>query len=430
MRNHRKKLIFVFTLISLSYFGIIEARAETEKTNNEDFKFSGQIQVRTEVDGRDFSNITVPKIFTSLRTSLSVQKTFFDKLKIFIQMRDSRVFGEEATTITNFKNMDLHQAYVLITKPFDIPLSLQVGRFEQNYGTQRFIGSVDWNYVGRSFDGLKLMYSREEINFKTDFFAYTLVNSIGYTGNPAPGSYLNIPVQGMDLYGFWSSVKFFPQLDFDLFGLFENNRKPVDSNSIELNRGTVGLNHKGTYGPFSSIVEAAYQFGKNKTLDINAYLLSGQIFYSLSDFKFGLGADILSGNDPKSLKTNNSFASPYASNHPFYGYMDYFIDIPGNTKNLGLNDFYLTSNWKKEEFPLSANLNLHYFTSNQAGPTGENTFGQEADLVLKYKLMENVNFSLGNSLFFPGNLMKTAAFFGPKNGDLSYWGYLMLNAGF
>ncbi len=56
------------------------------------WKLNGQIQLRSEVDGRDFSNQTHPLTFTSMRTRLGVEKTFDEKVQLFVQFQDSRVF--------------------------------------------------------------------------------------------------------------------------------------------------------------------------------------------------------------------------------------------------------------------------------------------------------------------------------------------------
>lgn len=102
------------------------------------WKLNGQIQLRTEVDGRDFSNDTHPLTFASLRTRLGVEKTFEEKVQLFVQFQDSRVFGEEPNTLTPIDNIDLHQGYVKLMKPFDWDVNVQAGRFEVAYGTERF----------------------------------------------------------------------------------------------------------------------------------------------------------------------------------------------------------------------------------------------------------------------------------------------------
>ena len=106
------------------------------------WKLNGQIQLRTELDGRDFSNDTHPLTFASLRTRFGIEKTFDKKVQLFVQFQDSRVFGEEPGTLSAIDNIDLHQGFVRLMKPFEWDVNVQAGRFEVVYGTERFFGAV------------------------------------------------------------------------------------------------------------------------------------------------------------------------------------------------------------------------------------------------------------------------------------------------
>jgi hypothetical protein len=448
------------SLLLLNLLFLTPAMADENKSD--DLKVFGQVQSRTEIDGRDFNQSTSPLFFTSLRTSIGIEKTFFDNYKFFAQVRDSRIMGESANTLTNLKNLDLHQGYFSINNIFDKQLGLQLGRFELNYGTQRFIGSVDWHYVARSFDGLKLNYSNKEFfNSNTDFFVLFPNSTNTYIGNALPKTYQDIFSVTQDnkesnqvnheMYGFWSKINFNPQAEIDVFAWLDDykstKRTQIDTNGQKAWKSlvtdkklvTMGLNHKGSYGAFSSIFEGALQVGKqdekildnssqNKSNIMNSYLLSGQVFYNpLKELKFGIGSDLLSG-DPNG-KFNQSFETSYGTNHLFYGYMDYFINVSKDTKYLGLNDFYLTTSWKRDDFPLGINLNIHHMMSNQPFKNLRN-FGQEIDLTLKYKVFEKTNVTLGASTFIPGEIFKENDFFGKGLNSLSYWSYFMISSGF
>lgn len=423
---HVKKISKISLVVCSLILGLSSGDASAQE--NEDFRFNGQIQVRGELDGRDFNNQTAPVTFTTIRTRLSAEKRLFEKVKLFAQIQDSRIFGEEVNTLTSLKNLDIHQGYVSLNNLFEVPMDIQLGRFEVSYNTERFFGAVAWHYNGRSFDGLRLSLKPDLFETKADIFALTHNNSFGYVGNALPDTYKDISkAEGFGIYGFWANSKINPQLNFDLFGFYEDNRKQTTPGSFDLQRFTAGVNHKGEYGSFSSVFEGAYQFGSRGALGVNAYLVSLQAFYNLSALKFGLGTDILSGNNPSSTKTNNAFDVPYGTNHKFYGYMDYFINVPGNTKNLGLNDYYFRTEWNNKEFPVSAALDIHHFSSNQASATNKSVFGQEADITLKYRVLDNTTLTWGTSAFLPGEIMSEN--FGGKK-DLSYWSYLMLNAAF
>jgi hypothetical protein len=413
---------------------VVSVTAFAQQDLGNGWLIKGQVQLRSEVDGRDFSHDTHPLTFASSRIRLGVAKTFDEKISIFIQMQDSRVFGSESSTLSNSKNLDLHQGYLKLNKLFGWNWYVQAGRFEVSYGTQRFIGAVGWHYVGRSFDGVRVTVALKNIGF--DIFALTVKESVPYIGNANPGVYPDPqePTPAHSLYGFWNETRLNDKNKFNVFGYWEVNRFKDDSDNCMLSMPTLGLTYWGSFGRFSTIIEAAYQFGKMSGYDISAYLISASGYYKIKSAKLGIGVDILSGTDPKSNSNDmNTYQATYGTNHKFYGFMDYFINSTANTRFLGLNDFYLTSSYKPKDCKWSFGANFHFFMSNQSvkftlddsAPEDKNVFGQEIDLTVKYALVKGTTLVWGGSVFFPGDLMK--AFFFPRE-DISYWTYVMVTA--
>ena len=408
-------LVFLFSIITINLY-----------SQDKDWKIGGQIQLRTELDGRDFSNKTYPPIFTSLRTRAFVEKNVSDKFNFYVELQDSRVFGEEASLTANSKNIDLHQGYVWFKNFVKAPISVQAGRFEMSYGTERFIGALGWNYVARSFDGARIRFGE---NNKTDIFAITTKNSVPYiaSGNPSNYPYPSGSDSSSSLYGLWSNIKADEKNTLDFFGYYEVNRKKSDGTNNDISRATIGVNHRGNYEKFSTIFEGAYQLGKLSSLDVGAYLLSLQLSYGSKICKGGFGVDMLSGNEITNTTNNNTFATPFATNHKFYGYMDYFLNIPVDTKNLGLNDYYVTFNYNPESVPLTTSLAGHYLMSNKKNSFDENAFGQEFDLTIKYQFIKEAAVTWGGSIFLPGDIMKRN--FNTANGvreDAAFWSYIMI----
>jgi hypothetical protein len=399
----------------------------------EDWKLSGQIQLRSELDGRDFSNGTHPLTFASLRTRAGVEKTFLDKVNFFVQLQDSRVFGEEGNTLASIDNIDLHQGYITLKQLFDWDMDVQAGRFEVVYGTERFFGAVGWHYIGRAWDGVRFKFYP---GFKLDLFALTHTESVSYISNAVPSAYPSASesTPSYSLYGIWHSGNLNEQNQLDIFGYYEINREKIPiTEDISLKRYTIGLNHFGSFGNISTITEAAYQFGKFGSLDVSAYLISLQASYNIEAYKFLIGSDILSGS--KNPEKYEIFSPIFGTNHKFYGYMDYFINLPGNTFHLGLNDFFLSLSHNPAESKFILALDLHHFVSNTSiyfttteDPEGteESLFGQEIDLTIKYNFIKGTTITCGGSAFIPGELMKLI--FIPKGSDVGFWSYIMITA--
>jgi hypothetical protein len=430
MKSFSKVIIFLLLLSTTSF---------AQKELGDGWSLSGLVQLRSQLAGRHFSRSTHPVTFTSSRIWLGVQKKFKKKLTLYIQIQDSRVFGQEVHTLANTRNLDLHQGYIKLNKLFDWDWTIQAGRFEVSYGTQRFIGAVGWHYVGRSFDGIRFVISPKKLNLQ--IFGLSVYEPVSYIGNAHPDRYPypQEPSPSRSIYGIWKKTIINKKHTLDAFGYWEIDREKVSEDTCRLNMPTLGASYWGTFGKISVIGEAAYQFGSMEGRDISAYLISAQGFYKRGITKLGLGVDLLSGTNPDNFDTKmNTFQPTYGTNHKFYGYMDYFINVPLNSMGLGLNDFYITSIFKPEDSKWAFCANIHHFMSNRSAeitvgdntsPTEENVFGQEIDLTVKYAFIKGTTLVWGGSVFFPGNLIKEM--FTTDEGireDVAYWTYLMLIA--
>jgi hypothetical protein len=410
-----KKIMLSFVVIIL--FSVSYAQDASS------WKFSGQVQLRTELDGRDFSNKTFPLTFSTIRTRFGVEKFVSEKVLFFAQLQDSRSLGQ-GTPTSFLSNVDLHQGYIKLINPFDWDLEVQAGRFQMVYGTERFFGASNWSHIARSFDGVRFALLPKK--FDLDLFALTINDTQAPVPNAFPGAY-NYPakdVPSFSLYGFYKKSDLTEKSKLDVFGYYEVDRKDVKPDTNAINRFTIGTSYFGNYGNFSTIVEAAYQLGKISGADLSAYLISVSGSYKAGISTFTGGADIISGNDPKTPSKINAFNVGYGTNHKFYGYMDYFLASSGG---LGLNDFYVKADIKPDNSKFNFAIDLHHFMSNQKALSGKSTFGQEIDLTVVYRFVPGTSITWGGSVFLPGELMK--AIFAPRE-DVAFWSFVMITANF
>lgn len=394
----------------------------------EDWHFAGQVLIRSEMDGRDFDTTTAPLFWTLMRTRLAVSKTFFNKdLVFFLQLQDSRTFGDEGASIVNLRNIDLYQGYVQAHHLFGQDLSLQIGRFELEYGNGRLFSPLPgWNIIGQSFDGARVSYHWPALfDLSIDAFSTVIKNTTPAIRNPTPAVYPLKNNPGHGLHGFWARADLAPEAKLDAFAYYEIDSNETKAGFADINRTTLGLNHRGKYldGLLSSTLDADFQLGQVSDLKVNAFLFSASGFVHPGEFHFGAGADFVSGSAPGATQTLNAFSQPYGNNHAFYGYMDYFLNIPVNTKNLGLNDYYLKTAWVSQVWPLEVALDLHHMAANQTARNGQSVFGQEADLTVTVKQDKN-RYIWGLSAYLPGELFSSPDFFGASRSGLSFWSYL------
>jgi hypothetical protein len=421
---HKKKKLFISIIAIFNLISFAFAQEESS-----DWKIFGQVQLRGEVDARDFSNKTNPFSFSSLRTRLGAKKTLMNQLDFFVEFQDSRVLGQERNTAANISNVDLYQGYIKLRKIFDLPIDIQIGRFGMFYGTERFFGMSNWSYTGRAFDGIRFTVDPEDFAF--DLFVITHTQTLSYIGNATPATYPISATRDHFIYGFRKNFNLDETNSIDFIGYYDFDKefsKTIDD-TVYLNRFTAASTYIGKFHDLSLTAEAAFQLGKKNGKDLSAFMVSAYAAYNFNPLSLGLGADIFSGTKPTELKKDKSFETNYGTGHKYFGYMDYFVNIPSNTKGLGINDFYLTSNLKFVESKFSAQLDAHHFMANQKSLAGESSFGQEVDLTIRYDFIKGTVISWGGSVFLPGDLMKTFwKTSSMERKDLAFWTYLMVTA--
>ncbi|MGQ9818765.1 MAG: alginate export family protein [Candidatus Kapaibacteriales bacterium] len=437
----RAKLIFlIFLAFNLSLF------------SQNDFKIGGEFRVRSELDGRDFLNKTYPQSFTASRLRLNIEKTIFDDVTIFVQLQDSRVFGQEKGTLVNIQNIDLHQGYVKVKNLFDLPIFLQVGRFKLNYGNFKLLGPNDWHNVGRSHDGLILGY--EGKSFQIDGFLTVHNNFLNFRAGAADDlrnyDYTNPPSDtGFNIYGLYSTFKLDDKNRFDVYGLFEWDRRRPNGKDKNMERLTIGSDYTLSLSPFNFFLQAVYQMGSlfysplSKSLDISSFLIFGSVAYSFGDFKVSINADITSGGNIQKDNKYKLFDNPYSTKHNFQGYMDFFTklsDLSFPTGTFGLQDYFFRANYVPKESKFSSELTVHYFLPFEkilypvsVNPYNDaSVYGTELDLVLYYNLFKSLKLEWGSGVFLPDKGMKYIYYGLLKRGtidkyDPAFWTYLQLN---
>lgn len=409
----RTYLLCIFLLIT---------NAATVHAQDIAVKWSGEVKARGEIDGRDFLNRTPLNAYTFLRTRLGVDVSPSANVRLLVQLQDSRVFGQfaaagPANSTANLGNLDLHQGYLRLDSLFQTGLSVSLGRMELSYANQRILGAAEWSNVGRSLDGALVRY-RWDAN-TMDIFSMNVTEYSTPPTNATPASTAGVGGEGFLLSGLWYSGSVTEKFTLDGFLLYEWSRKSAGSPEGELSRATLGAYGRGSAEQFFYEAEAAYQFGDIATKTIGAYLLSGTLGYKLANSPLAsvsLSYDFLSGSaDTAKFKT---FHAPFHTGHKFYGFMDYFINIPGNTLNRGLQDLILKVTLKPSE---SATLNLwfHNFSMADKGTLPSGTFGQEIDVTSSISYTKNVSFELGVSAFVPGDILRTTF----RGSDVAWWGY-------
>ncbi len=424
----------LFLPIPLSSFGsesYTNSIDSSKLINSTDWKIKGNLRARTELDGRDFSNLTYPPITTHMRTRLSIEKSLNDLINFYVQLQDSRIFGMDSPS-GNPINLNIYQAFAEIKKPFDIPLDFKIGRFELEYGNGRHFSGDDWSVSGKSFDGISISYKNDFL--KLDAFNLLVKNKQSYIDNPTPDQYSfpSKPDLNHSLYGLWNKISLLNQYDLDLFAYYELNRNKTNFNDYDLSRYNIGLNYLlilgKDWGNFE--LESNYQFGfkANKEVSANQY----SIAYTNRFDNFILSGKIesTSGQKPNDATQFTHFEANFGRKHGLYGDMDYFNN-PASIGYLGVSNIKLSFAYDNILNPFNYQIDAFIFQTEKTSMTDLSYLGSEIDLKLKYLLRENTKLELGTCVFFQGELMKEFYAVNTKTlsvnrDNLGFWTYLQL----
>ena len=259
----------------------------------QELEVTGQVRHRSERIDKDFSDLTASYGFSLLRSRLNMKFTN-EKNYAYIQIQDSRKFGDATNTLTDGSAdlLDFHQAYFVVTDFFTKGLKVKLGRQEVAFANQRLIGSVGWHNVARSFDGVLLSHSSEKYLATLFSLKETEMSAVGNVGDK-------------DVLGVWVETSFIAPTRVDVF-FIKQNLNPGDV----LNRNTFGVYSKGTYdlGTFklSQEIDIVSQSGINGGNSVSASLIGSRFKLAAkeSSLKYwvGFGYDVLSGDDTTTVE--------------------------------------------------------------------------------------------------------------------------------
>lgn len=371
--------------------------------------------------------------FVSQRTRLALGHRVDDKVSLFIQVQDVRTWGEESSTLNDYNadNFDVHQGYVELTPS---PLwNMRIGRQELAYDGHRIMGNVNWTQQGRSHDAVRVALKKDEWTVHLaashhEAGQWTFSSPYPYSGNYR------------DLVLLWAQYKG-ASYKASFIGLYDS----YDTEGTERypDRFTFGPRIEGSAGRGHRIMyrgEFYYQIGTGhpapapgplnlRDQDIRAFLLGLRLGYDFGNLVLTGWYDYLSGDDDLSDDTYKAFDTPYPTNHKFYGWADYFLNIPDDTQNLGLQDLAVKMKVKKFG-PLAGQLDGHYFFLAQDDLLGGKDLGWEIDASLTLPVTEGTNLSCGFSHVAPDEALARLKH-GPNSIAMrtedGNWGWVMLD---
>ncbi|OFV96612.1 MAG: hypothetical protein A3F68_11175 [Acidobacteria bacterium RIFCSPLOWO2_12_FULL_54_10] len=387
-------------------------------------QFGAEIRFRPETRS-GFKNGVDVNTFMYQRIRLDARLRLSDNVTGFIQLQDSRLWGQEASTLSNDANLDLHQSYLQVANFLLPSITLRAGRQELIYGNQRLIGAVGWDNVGRSFDAVKLTFGGSKAS--ADIIAGRLMDR----RNSARGD------NSQDLIGLYgkigqanAKIGLEPYLLYLRDGLELAGEKPgVPRESTRI--ATLGFRHFGAMGSgFSYDLEHAFQFGQRGPDTQRSAALAVQARYRFGGNvkpEFGFEFDYATGDGDATDGRSEEFNNLFPTNHIHYGFADYlgwrnmqdfkpYTSFQLGSKvrtELAYHRFRLveeTGAWK--------NAGGTVLGLDRTGKLG-NDLGHEIDLTFTFPVFEHLRMYPGYSLFIPGKFASGTQ--GPRSSQFAYW---------
>ncbi|WP_299669726.1 alginate export family protein [uncultured Polaribacter sp.] len=309
-----------------------------------------------------------------------------DNYWVYISLQDVMVWGENRQILP----YDQNNSFAIFQAWAEIKLgentSTKIGRQILSYDDQRILGGLDWAQQGRNHDAALIKYKKDK--FMLDFalaFNQDYSNPTGFinagTAYNTTGFFSYKTMQMLYLKQQWEKFSGSLLLMNNGFQEFDTNN---DADGVS-NLQTLGTHINYKSGNFGLAANAFIQTGKRQgeVTVKGAYLLGlDATFKASSKIGFGVGVEMISGNDADTGETG-AFFPLYGTNHKFNGLMDYFY-VGNHANSVGLIDLHASANFT---FNKSSSLMVKAlnFRGEQALASGEKALGTELDIVYKKK---------------------------------------------
>ena len=366
------------------------------------------------------------------RTRLGVKFKPVDWLTFYAQGQDTREIGSERPKVIGQlgaegdDTFDLRQGYIEIGDPTK-GLSFKAGRQVLLYGDQRLVGPLDWANQSRTFDALKLRYQAP--TWWVDAFTSSVVRFKDKEFNKS--DFLDDKATRNQFFsGLYFSTT---ALDFQVTDLyaFELHEEAPKANTDFVTLGTRMMGDPKKFNGWDYETEMAVQFGDLRGKDLNAFAGHWGAGYNWMNSswkpRLGIEYNFATGDGNAADGKIGTFQNLFPTNHPFYGYADFFSWQNVHNPELTFM-FQPTSKFSvKIDYHLFWAADTHdaWYRANgvtQVRPINAkaNSYeGSELDLTLKYKVNKNLTLQTGYSHFFAGDYLKATG--ANDDADFAYF---------
>jgi hypothetical protein len=410
------RLIWAIGLVALSGAAEVSWDAGKDLNNAIAERTDGRLDVIFELRSRfeyrpDQSFGLEPDLladFTRFRAGLAYKPYSWMRLTAVAMDARAPLYGAPAPSSAR-DPLDLHESFVEIRPDQKTGFGATFGRAAANYGDTRLIGSPQWAYIPRIYDGGRVYWQNGRYRLEAFLLSPVKLTSAGW----------NKPVMGDRVEGTYNVVTLNKHATTDLYYLRHHQNRPGGFNGV----GRLITNSYGSrwFGPiahgFRYTAEGVVQTGEIGLVPHRAYawVVQGAREVSLLRKPLDVSVEYKYASGGSRSDRSNTFDALFPAAHDKLGHADFLgwrnvrnvkaFASWSVTKSLTVMAMYNNS-WLADARDAVYNAQGRAIASAPAGNAGTH-IGQEADLYFMYK-KSGWSMGAGFGHLFAGEFIRNA----------------------
>ena len=274
---------------------------------------------------------------------------------------------------------------------------LHAGRGQVNLDNQRFIGTVGWRQLERSYDSVFVANNSIKNLSVLAAWVYGLQGVGSVPGGQSPIGADTYDTNSILLHAAYTVM---PELKVTAYDYMLANLSDTYGLALTGNfkMDAVKLNYRAEYAMQSDATMEIHE-QKPDTGKADAYYYNLDLGANISGFIAGLNYEFLSGSTGNDDKT--AFSTPLGTNHKFNGWADMFLKA---TPTGGLADANIRLGYKDKT--LGKVLAIYHDFSTDKDMNGKNDLGTEFDVLYANKIpgVKNLSGLIKGAYYKAGNV--------------------------
>jgi len=366
MNNVIKMSLATAMMMSL---GTVSAQADDGISILDNIKVSGEIRPRYEMVDEDNPKPNANALTNRLVLGVGGDLFGTDWLSGYAEMTDIHALnpgnydgkdgrGNPNSVVVDPVQTRLTQSYVDVKYK---KTKLRYGRQMFNIDNLRFIGAVAWRQMPQTYDATTIFDSSiEGLDLMASYV--TKSNGVGYESvNNSDIGILHAKYKAMDALTVTGYGYLVENLG-DTYGIALTGAPKISD--------TLTLNYRAEYAMMGDAAMTDNPTPTQENTDADYYNL--ELGMSMSGILAGINYEVQSGDSDTTDGENNTFTTPYGTNHKFNGFADKFLTTPTQ----GLVDANIMLGYKSKEMGVLKAI-YHDFSSD----VDSVDYGTEMDLV-------------------------------------------------